>query len=106
MLQDSNPDLAGEINQVAQGLQPEPSMVPGTNNMVNEGNMNPNIDQKYVKPMAGKTEMHRITLNIEVPENTEETLLVNSILEKMGKLSEQGFRLKGYSFDERTQGKN
>ena len=108
MLQEQNPELSQEINQIAQGIesvpQPTENPTPNTNDMVSDQGMNPNIDQKYVKPTAGKIEVHRITLTIEVPENTDETFLINTILKFRETLSDKGFRLKGYSFDEKSQG--
>lgn len=109
MIQSENPGMSDEISQIAQNIQNTSPASDGVNNMVNENpeneaGMNPNIDQKYVQPMSGKVELHRITLSIEVPENTDETFLINAIMTLRDTLSEKGFRLKGYSFDERTKG--
>lgn len=85
----ANPELANALIKAAQTYDP---------NM-----MNPNI-QPFVQPPAQKTEMHKITLSIEVPENTNEMEILSAILPGSQQLENKGYKLKGYSFDERSRG--
>lgn len=85
----TNPSIANEIQTSAEQLQQEGS------------SLNPNIKNFATTPEADDTEVHKITIQIEVPRDTNETELINAIIPDAEMLKSRKFKLKGYSFDER-----
>ena len=107
----ANEDLSKEILRIAQNLgeatmpQAQPMPMGGDQGLSSpEAPGNENI-KSFAKPGGGAVmELHKITIQVEVPPGTDETQILNKIMEKLKMDMEQsgaGFRLKGYSFDER-----
>lgn len=112
----ANKDLSQEILRIAQNLEgvdmgaamqaPAANPMVGTDQGMNDPGIpgNPNI-KSFAKPGGGvERELHKITIQVEVPPGTDETSILNKIMEKLKidmEESGEGFRLKGYSFDER-----
>lgn len=114
LAQKTRPDLAQEILRIAQELEQgfDPSVSMGfdpsadmDSQSTNPLNLNPNIDSKYVQPMADKKATHVIQLTVEVPENTDKTWLMNEVNRAVQSLFAEkggGYNVKGYSFNERS----
>lgn len=85
----TDPSIANEIQTSAEQLQ----------DFTNP--LNPNIKNFATTPGSEDMEVHKITIQIEVPKDTNETELINAIIPDPEMLKGRGFKLKGYSFDER-----
>lgn len=102
LLVEKNPVLSKELLKIAQELAPQ--SITNTNDSSNlaVNNMNPNIDDKYVKNVnKSETETHKVTLTLEVPSNYDELKIMNALLPITKEMETSGITLKGYQFNER-----
>lgn len=108
MIRESHPQLSEELLKIAQEIAtplPSTPTQDAQQPAASQNGLNPNIDNKYVQQTPGKTELHKVTLQVNVPENTNEMELINAIIPELSNvITQKGFKLVGYSFDERSRG--
>lgn len=98
LIKEKYPELADELFKTAQNLE-------GFEMPQNEQGMNPNIET-FAKPgqSSEQRELHKLTLQLDVPVGTDELDIMNNLLPILKQLEDRDYKLKGYAFDERTRG--
>ena len=113
IIRNSHPELSEELVKTAQNIQNSDLGTTNPESMFAETpepeqpdlGLNPNI-KPFAQPgqSSEQRELHKLTLQLDVPVGTDELAIMNDLLPILKQLEGNDYKLKGYAFDERTRG--